>query len=395
MWHSRRAVVRRRAAIRGLGPPCLCGDESPRAGRRGRALRGDDGVRPPTPLHHRPGPRRAADVLRGRTVLDHLQRRALQLPRASRGARSARSIPHRIGHGGRPGGLCGHGDRVPDPAGRDLRLRDLGPIHRRAAPRPGCAGGQAAALPAGRRRPSLRLRAQGADRASRGRPGRRCGGAGGVSRPRLHAHSAHDDPGRVQAPSRPLSPGARRAGLGGALLGSRRSGERLGDERPAGTGADRAPRQRDRQHGEHADGERRPARRLSERRHRLVHDLPLRHSPRLLHAEDLLGRLRRAQLRRVPVLPRGRRHAGERASRAHRSVADSRRARANGLVLRRAPRGHVDRAHLLPGRWRARTREGGALWGRRRRAPGRLRHVPSRTSCMRSTPTFHVGSTAR
>ena len=65
-------------------------DAPPRARRRGLVRRPRRRPRQPPARHHRPHRRRPpADVQRGRLGLDHLQRHALQLPRAARASSSA------------------------------------------------------------------------------------------------------------------------------------------------------------------------------------------------------------------------------------------------------------------------------------------------------------------
>ena len=129
MWHCRPDQLR-------VGAPGVC---SPRAGhvrsdcppRTGRIGRLDaESCRPgSSPAgHHRPERgRRTADVDGRRSDLAHVQRRNLQLPGASIGARSARpSLPE-------PYGQRGHSLRVSrirrgvhqSPA-RHVRVRDLG-----------------------------------------------------------------------------------------------------------------------------------------------------------------------------------------------------------------------------------------------------------------------------
>ncbi len=129
MWHCRPDQLR-------VGAPGVC---SPRAGhvrsdcppRTGRIGRLDaESCRPgSSPAgHHRPERgRRAADVDGRRADLAHVQRRNLQLPGASIGARSARpSLPE-------PYGQRGHSLRVSrirrgvhQPPARHVRVRDLG-----------------------------------------------------------------------------------------------------------------------------------------------------------------------------------------------------------------------------------------------------------------------------
>ena len=122
-------------------------------------LRARDGrppgrARPPPPEHHRPdAARRPADGVRGRPLLDHLQRRALQLPRAAGRARARR---RRASQPTATPRCCSRmyardGEAMLAPAERHLRLRDLGRRARRAVPRARPARRQAALLRAARR----------------------------------------------------------------------------------------------------------------------------------------------------------------------------------------------------------------------------------------------------
>ena len=122
------------------------------AGRREASRR----ARPPAAEHHRPDPaRRAADGVCGQALLDHLQRRALQLPRAARASSSARASasPSDCDTEVLLAMYAEHGAGDARPAERDLRVRDLGHRAERAVPGARPAGRQAALLGPARRRP--------------------------------------------------------------------------------------------------------------------------------------------------------------------------------------------------------------------------------------------------
>ena len=105
----------------------------PRAGRRGPACRRPARPRQPPAGDHRPDARRRdADGLARRPLLDHLQRRGLQLRRAAPGARGGRTrVPLAHRHRGRPQRLRRLGAGVRRALQRHVRARDLG----RRAPR--------------------------------------------------------------------------------------------------------------------------------------------------------------------------------------------------------------------------------------------------------------------
>ena len=246
-----------------------------------------------------------------------------------------------------------------------------------AAARPRPARRQAALLRRGARRARVRL---GDQVAARG-PGRAARlerrGARRLPHAALHPGARHDLPRHPQAAA---GARARRRARPGAHLGA--------------TGTSSSPatatRRREEDYLEELDAhlrevgaapadQRRAARRVPLRRHRLVDGGRLHGRGQRQAAGHHLGRLRRTQGFDEVGSRRNRRAASRlRVPRADRQPASRGAAAEAGVALRRAVRRLLGRADLLRVEGGARARHGGALGRRRRRALGRLRPAPRR-----------------
>ena len=239
VWHCR-ILGRQRRVVRGGGDRAGRGDvqshRPSRAGRQRRLCRGlrRSGARPPAPVDHRSLPARPpADDLGGQPLRHHLQRRGLQFPRAARRARIARpSLSRRLRHRGDARGLRRLGRREGgDALRRHVRDRPVGPADAHALPHPRPHRREAALLVPASRRAAVRLRAQGADGASRLAGRDRHRGGRRLRALQLRPDAGDHLPQRAQAPAREHPRGAgRRDAAHRALLAAAR--RRRGGRRP-------------------------------------------------------------------------------------------------------------------------------------------------------------------
>ena len=191
--------------------------DRPSRARRGRALSQPRAssrcpappgrARPPAagdPRPHRAGA--SAVRRRPRAVLDRLQRRGLQLPRAARGScrpPPAVSLADHLRHRGPASGVRAIRRAVHLPIQRHVRLRHLGPDPRKPLPGPRPDGPEASLLRAGARRPGHRLRQRtgGAALRALGRSEHRSRGADELSVLGICSFAPHNLQGRQQAPA--------------------------------------------------------------------------------------------------------------------------------------------------------------------------------------------------
>ena len=341
----------------------------------------------PAPRHHRPRGRAPARRHRRRPRAAHLQRRGLQLPRAARGARTARAhVPHPLRHRGRAARLPRVGDRLLRPLQRDVGARRCSTCARhsqtpRARPRP--LRHQAAVLRAVDLGPgAVRVGGQGGARRSRARDRARPAVAVRLPAPRAP---------RPQAADRVLRhPRAGRGHVGGRRRRRRARADLLDahahDRRRARPG--RVPRTL-RAFGGAPTGRRRPCGHVPLGRDRLVVDRegvePAARRARARRGvagrppQDVLDRLRRRSHRRARVHGRGARRSRRRARVRGADVgAVHRRDRPDGVAPGRADR--VDRpvravVRHAPGAAQGHGPAERAGW---RRAARGLRAVPVR-----------------
>ena len=230
---------------------------------------------PPAGLGHRrlaiidPDPSgRAADVVR-RSLVDHLQRRALQLPRASRGARGDRgAVRHRLRHGGAAAAVRARRPGDAPASQRDLRLRGLGRRGQAALPGARQARRQAAVLTRATAECSRSPRSSGRSCRSSAEP-RSTRTALADYLTFLWVPGPEDGvPPGAEAPAGPLRLGRPGRDAYRAYWDlSFEPGEAPKDSEWVDLVADTVNRER-----AQADGQRRPARRVPERRGRLVGD---------------------------------------------------------------------------------------------------------------------------
>ncbi len=193
-----------------------------------------------------------------------LQRRGLQLPRAARRAGRLVAIRHR--HRGRHARARPLGSGGARPPARHVRLRRVGRSRAGAALRARSLRHQALLLRPGRRRPLLRVRAEGAAAVPSGHRDRPRGPEGLPGLPVLPRRQDALQ-GSAGAPARPLPPGARRHRPDDSLLGGLLR-PRLRPHREVLRGADREPAGRV---GDAAPALRRARGRVPQRRARLEH----------------------------------------------------------------------------------------------------------------------------
>ena len=307
---------------------------APRPGRR-RGLarprrRGRAGA--PPPGRHRPvAGRPPADAVRVGALRHRLQRRDLQPRGPQAPARSAvserRGVAGAFRHGNPAGRrrMLGAG-RSAAVGRRHVRVRALGPQGPDALAGPRPDGRKAPLLRLAERRVPVRVRAEGARRASRVRGRRRPGRAGPVAPGPLRSVALVDLRGDTKTARGHVRPGRRRpgaearrrtAGTATVLVVAerRRGGPRATVRRHARRGGGRPARSAARR-GPPADGRGRPARRLPVRRDRLVDGRRVDAGAIEPPGANLHDRVRGARLRRGAARPGGGRPSGNRAYRA-------------------------------------------------------------------------------
>ncbi len=377
MWHRRHRQAGPDGGRGGVAPQADARrDPPPRSGRRGPLDRGSGRARTPAARHRRRGGRAPADVDRRRRGMARLQRRDLQSrPGESRARAPRASLPHALGHRDDPASLAGRRRALRRPPLGHVRLRALGSPAAAALAGPRPARDQAALLCADGARAPLRLGDQGHPGGEPRPAALQRGDPARVPRDALRRRRGDVLPGDQEAPARPhahLVAGWR--GPDAALLAPP-------GENPSGRAADggRRARRADAASGGRLEpsDERRAARRVPVRRHRLDRDRGADGAHGDGADSHVLGGLRGGGGRRAAVRA-PRRASGRRRAPGGRRLAGGvlPGAAAAGLARGRADRVHLERPALLRLAARCRGRQGGADRRRRRRALPRVQPLP-------------------